>query len=938
MNLNSRVVDSEAGIFQRRGTSVAARSCSTHAVESIGPSAHSSFQLDNSAIARQVWKESAQYVISPGVRQGWHLEGRGGLRSHEGVLRNGDEMTTHEQGRVFEQEVRELLELHGYDVGHEILCGTKKVDMVASTRIRNQIRRTAVECKNESRALHRERLIKIWLEYEELYNSGDIEELLVVTAVPAAPGALAWAAKKPAVSVETYEELLQSVFDLTQYTKTAMHAFERSPDQVSKYYVEPYSTDTYYDYVTPDAGGESNVKPIAKNRLLIDSILDWVSDAPTSTMDLNRPLAILGSYGIGKSTFALNLTSRLASIARTDPRARTPVLLRLGDISYEQKLEGLLGTHFTATNRVKNYSFNAFIELVRLHRFVLIFDGFDEMKQMITWTEFRHNIGEINRLVKLDPKVIILGRPNSFESDEEQAEVLHGMTPGAYKLFDASGVVDYQERHMMQLRAHQIEEFLRAYLRHVLGDASQFEYAWQHINSPELRDLAKRPVQLRMLAEILPARPGVNEPLDIPTLYDMFINEIIRKIIQREEEKLNRLRFSGDERKRFLSDLAYWTWTSSDARFVVDEEIPDEIIKPYVNDDPISLVRRDLLAAAPIERRLNERIRFPHRSIQEFLVAEQVWFRLSCDELSINEYDSFANDEVAEFVQLLRRRDKHANVIGKILRTYRGMLSLRAVKSIFGDLMDVRSPSAQISHSESRSPWELFLASAPAVWDRHFQPESPVAIAGAKVPELSPLDAGLLKLYLILTTGAAWRDADNFHTGLDQVLNSLLYSVGLDETVKSGKDMVKVIDLGKVDGTATFVGDRRQANLRIGEPLLARKTRRPKSWESAQAVQFVGEPLNFRWFYPETIVIAMAVCTDTNTVDFRRAERMLVNRLMSIAFLTDWAEYTKGRPTIEIAPKISDGVTARAKALIQAFDEYCAIRPRAADSIRMVNR
>jgi hypothetical protein len=130
-------------------------------------------------------------------------------------------MTSVEAGRAFEEDVRELLELHGYDVGYEILSGTKNVDMLATTRVRNHLRRTAVECKNEAGALHRERLIKIWLDYEKLYSAGDIDEVLVVTAQPAAPAALAWAGKTPAVSVETYDELLQTVFDLKQPTGTS---------------------------------------------------------------------------------------------------------------------------------------------------------------------------------------------------------------------------------------------------------------------------------------------------------------------------------------------------------------------------------------------------------------------------------------------------------------------------------------------------------------------------------------------------------------------------------------------------------------------------------------------------------------------------------------------------------------------------------------------
>lgn len=58
---------------------------------------------------------------------------------------------------------------------------------------------------------------------------------------------------------------------------------------------------------------------------LIDEVVAWLAtEDPT-------PLAILGGYGAGKSSFAKRLVTQQAAQALTDPSARRPILIKLGD-------------------------------------------------------------------------------------------------------------------------------------------------------------------------------------------------------------------------------------------------------------------------------------------------------------------------------------------------------------------------------------------------------------------------------------------------------------------------------------------------------------------------------------------------------------------------------------------------------------------------------
>ena len=61
-----------------------------------------------------------------------------------------------------------------------------------------------------------------------------------------------------------------------------------------------------------------------------------------------------------------------------------------------------------------------------LGRYLLIMDGFDEMKQGMTRDALAYNFSEINSLCHGRSKVMLCGRPTIFEDEEEQAAILSG--------------------------------------------------------------------------------------------------------------------------------------------------------------------------------------------------------------------------------------------------------------------------------------------------------------------------------------------------------------------------------------------------------------------------------------------------------------------------------------------------------------------------------
>ncbi|MEU5362275.1 hypothetical protein ABZ354_01985 [Streptomyces sp. NPDC005925] len=129
--------------------------------------------------------------------------------------------------------------------------------------------------------------------------------------------------------VITYTQLLVSAMDFTPYLRSLISNWRNRKDGIANYYI-PVSTKT--------------------GQPLEDLVREWLDG------DDSQPIAILGSYGIGKSVSASKLAHDLAFAHMRDKTARIPILIRLGDIAHEQKLKGLLSSSLTGTDGVRNFS------------------------------------------------------------------------------------------------------------------------------------------------------------------------------------------------------------------------------------------------------------------------------------------------------------------------------------------------------------------------------------------------------------------------------------------------------------------------------------------------------------------------------------------------------------------------------------------------------
>ena len=697
----------------------------------------------------------------------------------------------------------------------------------------------------------------------------EYDELLLVTSIDIPRETTRHLKRLDSVRGRALSQLLTGAMDLTVYLNDLVTGYEESSDGLSHYYQLPQAS----NYGS-----------------MLDVVIDWI-DLPTNPdptrPKAGQPIAILGAYGSGKSSFSTYLSALLARKAIKDRKARIPILIRLGEIAGEQSAEGLLGKHFTATNSVPGYSFAAFNELNRSGRLVIILDGFDEMKELLTWREFKFNLKELNRLHCNTSRLLILGRPTAFETDSEQAFALHGVRQTGRIETREPGWPDYHELEISPLSESQMRTFLIKYLTYrespVARDVRLFNQLWDKIRSGRLRDMARRPVQLRMLAHILPSFVGQIEEIDVGILYELFIDELIKEIIEREEEKNSRLAFSGKERLDFLSEFAFWLWRNHES-VAIGDQVPEAIIKPFVHGRNPEAVRRDLLVGSPLDRRSGERFRFPHRSFQEFLVAKEIWARLRAESLELADANSLITKEVADFMVVLRHSGQVVLAM-QLLRKLSGSLPWRTVNALFMDEQVIEGINDKVEILGRRtgevglSSWELLLL---ALWRRdkratrrQLSPKNILTIV-RRSEDVSIAGLGLFCTLLLSDTSSQWESA------FFDLLDIMVSHRGKVERVAEGA--VKAGSLFPIHGN--FVASRRQGQIQIG-----RYAGRGRISEGKKERKILNaEVLDVQWIptFALDTAVRLEIVRAGKRVELRGLRNVFVRHLREIAFVDDW--------------------------------------------------
>lgn len=588
----------------------------------------------------------------------------------------------------FEKQVANLLTLHGWHVTNEELVASKKVDLIATKRLFwNREFRTAVECKCNTARLRKNDVERIYISYLPVLQSRAVDKILIVSLNGISPAAETYCKHTSEIEHSTYSQLELSVLDFSGYIQGIVSEYRRKG--LDSFYIEQRAT-----------------HPDGNSIRVAEYFQTWLEDSG------GNPLAILGGYGMGKSTLALKLAYDLALEHQNTPGARVPILIKLGGLATEQSLEGLLGKHLTAENTIGNYHFDTFMELNRLGQFVLFLDGFDEMKKSMSWDDMRFNFHELFRLIEGKSKIVISGRPTAFLTEEEYAEIINGSKRFGKTIRKIHGAPQFTELLLQSFDGRQVLDFAIGYSRYLASADSHIVpqeridrliAALEEKNNPVIRNLANRPVHLRMLVELLSYLDYDYADARVSTLYSEFIDYVI----DRELEKRARKRFSAAKRRTFIRSLAWWMWTTGLGDGVSSNNIDSSVFKPYLrdDDDPTDIAR-DLLSGSILEKKLQSRFYFPHRSFLEFLVAEQLAKEIRAGKMI--RWDIFLTAEIGAYLREMFERPEDFRSLLSSVCQYRGHLD----NWVIDLLVELAKDPQTLFDTEEFSPWSAVAFSS----------------------------------------------------------------------------------------------------------------------------------------------------------------------------------------------------------------------------------
>ncbi|MCI0475879.1 MAG: NACHT domain-containing protein, partial [Anaerolineales bacterium] len=375
----------------------------------------------------------------------------------------------------------------------------------------------------------------------------------------------------------TLDAFYRELADFTPYAQYLVQQWEREP--LSQYYVDLGGKRQQRDQDGKPVGEGDPYKPI-------DDYLDRWLDVPGG-----NHISILGDYGTGKTTLVKQYAAKLARRYLAQPdRSRIPILISLRDYAKAMNLRQLITDFIVNEQRERvrlDGAYAAFEQLNCDGKFILIFDGFDEMARQVSYQTTVNNFDELAKAAEGDAKVLLTCRKHYFHEAREERSVLSGEASARWALErgDAARSAEHpggKDEPGIVLRAGfetvYLDEFTPADITLLLQ--KRFPARWQEFDARirttyNLTDLAKRPVLLDMIVQTLDAW-GARKITNAAQLYQVCTKRWMERDIQTGRAFLNE-----NDKRVFSEELAVEVFRTGQLTGIHHSQFPAIIKKHF---------------------------------------------------------------------------------------------------------------------------------------------------------------------------------------------------------------------------------------------------------------------------------------------------------------------------------------------------------------------
>ncbi len=402
----------------------------------------------------------------------------------------------------------------------------------------------------------------------------------------------------------TFDELLDQDADFSGYLDWLEAEVKRR--DIEKRYVPLACTKEEFD---PSTKRRLAVSRYDERDGWIDGYIDLWLDDP-----VKEHISILGEFGTGKTWFAFHyawtaLQRYRDAQKRGLERPRLPLVIPLRDYAKAVSVESLFSEFFFRKHKLPIPHYEAFEQLNRMGKLLLIFDGFDEMAAKVDRQAMINNFWELAKVVVPGAKVILTCRTEHFPEAQEGRALLNAELQASTAALTGE---------TPQFEVLELEKFNDEQICQVLSLQAQAATVEQVMGNPQLLDLARRPVMTELILEALPDIEA-GKPVDMSRIYLYAVRRKMERDIRAE-----RTFTSLADKLYFLCELS-WEMVSTDQMSLNYRLIPDRIRRLFGSvvreEKDLDHWHFDMMGQTMLIRNSEGDYTPAHRSLLEFFVA-----------------------------------------------------------------------------------------------------------------------------------------------------------------------------------------------------------------------------------------------------------------------------------------------------------------------------
>ncbi|OGT92582.1 MAG: hypothetical protein A2286_12015 [Gammaproteobacteria bacterium RIFOXYA12_FULL_61_12] len=362
-------------------------------------------------------------------------------------------------------------------------------------------------------------------------------------------------------------------------------------------------------------------------------LMDWVKSKDSPAF-----CALLGEYGMGKTTTCKALTRELLEQRKTDKTLPLAIYVDLREYTWDKRvdftlvdiLDHILKKSWKGGHGDVGVKPQDIIDQVQTNRALMIWDGLDEVINHMSSklaNDFIRQLWRILPPLKQDKtqhpdagKMLMSCRSHYFRNVQEQ----NAMLTSEHR--DGIKGLDYQALILLPFGEGQIETYLSNSL---CLDKDKLQSVLGLIRSVHnLPEMAERPYTLSLIAQHIPQIEQLSlrgETIRGVTLYQSMVDSWLSRDTGKHQ-------FSPQHKKQLMEYLAAALWKSGQRQWSADDL--DEWLDDFLYENPKlasayqnfdrAVLKEDLRTATFIVRPDDKHFRFAHTSLQEFFFASHL--------------------------------------------------------------------------------------------------------------------------------------------------------------------------------------------------------------------------------------------------------------------------------------------------------------------------